>query len=199
MKHKVLATMGAVISAIGISVASAAPALAARPLEHDHFTESSSAIAQEEFPGFCAGIVDFPVRHDRHAEGMFLFVHHGDGLAYGGGPIRSTDVWTNTLNEQTYTITESGQARDHKITDNGDGTLTVEIAVSGVQKVYGPDGTRLFMDTGTFRFAILMDHGGTPADPSDDEFIRDLGETASHGQADTAGRDFCEDLVIFIG
>lgn len=59
MKHKVLATLGAVISAIGISIASAAPALA-QPLEHDHFTDSSSAIAQEEFPGFCAGIVDFP-------------------------------------------------------------------------------------------------------------------------------------------
>ena len=130
---------------------------------------------------------------------MFLFVHHGDGLAYGGGPIRRTDVWTNTLNDKAFTITNRGQARDHKITDNGDGTLTIAIAASGVQKVYGPDGRRLFMDAGTFRFEILIDHGGTPGDPFDDEFITDLGVTANHGREDTAGRDFCEDLVTFIG
>jgi hypothetical protein len=198
MKHKVLAALGAVISAIGISAASASPALA-RPLEHDHFDEATSAIAQEEFPGFCDTIVDFPVLHEHHAQGMFLFVLHGDGLAYGGGPFRSTDVWTNTLNEQTFTITSARQQRDLKVTDNGDGTLTIEGMLSGVQKAYGPDGTLLFIDSGTVRFEFLVDHGGTPSDPTDDTFIRDLGVTAMHGQADTAGRDFCEDLVSIIG
>jgi hypothetical protein len=198
MKHKVLAALGAVISVIGISAASAAPALA-RPLEHDHFDEGTSAIAQEEFPGFCDTIVDFPVLHEHNAQGMFLFVLHGDGLAYGGGPARSTDVWTNTLNEQTFTITAAGQQRDLKVTDNGDGTLTIEGMLAGVQKAYGPDGTLLFIDSGTVRFEFLVDHSGTPSDPTDDEFIRDLGVTAMHGRVDTAGRDFCQDLVTIIG
>lgn len=198
MKHKVLAALGAIISAIAMSIAAAAPA-SAKPLEHDHFVDSGSEIVQDVDPLFCAGVVNFPVLHEWHAEGNFLFVVHGDGLAYGGGPFRSADTWTNTLNDKTFTVTRAGQERDHKVTDNGDGTLTIEVSVSGVQKVFGPDGTRLFMDTGNFRFQILIDHNGTPGDPTNDEFIRDLGVTASHGQEDTANRDFCEDLVLFIG
>ena len=198
MKHKVLAGLGALISALGIAVASAVPA-AAQPLEHDHFVDSGSEIEQVADPKFCAGVVDFPVLHEWNAVGQFLVVHHGDGFAYAGGPTRATDMWTNTLNGETLTVTRVGQGRDHKVTDNGDGTLTIEFANSGVQKVYGPDGELLFMDTGLFRAEVLIDHGGTPSDPTDDEFIKFLGETAVHGQTDTLERDFCEDLVIFIG
>ncbi|RAX43657.1 hypothetical protein DQ354_19605 [Arthrobacter sp. AQ5-06] len=197
MKHKTLAAAIAMISMTGIAVAAAAPA-SARPLEHDHWTDSGSVIAQVEDPQFCAGIVDFPVLHDWNAKGMFLLIRHGDGLAYGGGSIRATDVWTNTLNGKNLTITVAGQDRDHKVIDNGDGTLTIEVAFLGVQKVYGPDGTRLFMDTGITKAEVLIDNGGTPADPSDDEFIS-FEVTASHGLSDTAERDFCADLVTFIG
>lgn len=198
MKHKALAAAIAVISITGIGVASAAPALA-RPLEHEHFTDSGSAIAQVEDPAFCAGVVDFPVQHDWNADGMFLLVRHGDGFAYWGTRFRATDVWTNTLNGKTLTITVVGQDRAQKLTDNGDGTVTVELAFPGIQKVYGPDGTRLFMDTGTVRAEILIDNGGTPFDLSDDEFLEFLGVTANPGQSDTAERDFCADLVTFIG
>lgn len=198
MKHKIRAALGAMISVIGLSIAAAAPAMA-KPLEHHHFSESGSEIVQEVDPLFCEGIVDFPVLHEWSVEQNFLFVVRGDGLAYGGGPVRATDTWTNTVNRETLTVTFVGKNRDHKVTDNGDGTLTIEVAVAGIQKVYGPDGRTLFMETGLFKFAILIDHNGTPGDPTDDEFITDLGQTARHGQTDTMGRDFCEDLVLFIG
>jgi hypothetical protein len=198
MIHKALAAAGALISAAGIAVASASPALA-EPLEHEHISDSGSAIAQKESPGFCAGVVDFPVRHDWDVEGMFLFARHGDGLAYAVNPFRRTDVWTNTLNDKTFTITRVVQEKDHSVIDNGDGTLTIVFAASGVEKVYGPDGTRLFMDTGTFRAEVLIDHGGTPADPSDDEFLDFLGVIANSGRADTEGRNFCADLATYIG
>jgi hypothetical protein len=198
MIHKALAAAGALISAMGIAVASATPALA-RPIEHEHISDSGSAIAQEEFPGFCAGVVDFPVRHDWEVEGMLLLVPRGDGLPYAVNPFRSTDVWTNTLNDKSFTITSVVQEKDHSIIDNGDGTFTIVNSSSGVHKAYGPDGTRLFMDTGTIRAEILIDNGGTPADPSDDEFLDFLGLIFSHGRADTEGRDFCADLVTFIG
>ena len=198
MKHTLRAALGAMISVIALSIAAAAPA-SAKPLEHDHFVDSGSEIMQDVDPLFCAGVVDFPVLHEWHAEGNFLLVVRGDGLAYGGAPARATDTWTNTVNGETLTVTFVGNNRDHKVTDNGDGTLTIEVAISGIQKVYGPDGNRLLMDTGILRFEILVDHRGTPSDPTDDEFIRDLGLTAQHGQADTDGRDFCEDLVLFIG
>lgn len=198
MKHKVLVALGAMISVIGMSIAAAVPA-SAKPLEHDHFVDSGSEIARDVDPLFCAGIVDFPVLHEWNVEGMFLLVERGDGLVYGRNVIQATDVWTNTLNGKTITVTRSGQDRDQQITDNGDGTLTIEVAISGVQKVYGPDGERLFIDAGTFGFEILIDTAGTPADPSDDRFIEFLGETGSHGRMDTLNRDFCQDLVTFIG
>ena len=196
MKHKILTALGAAISALGIAAATAAPGLA-QPLEHDHFVDSGSEIAQEADPLFCAGVVDFPVLHEWNAKGMVLLVERGDGLIYGKSAVQATDSWTNTLNGKTVTTTRSGQDRDTQVTDNGDGTLTIEVAVSGVQKAYGPDGERLFIDAGTFGFKILLDTAGTP-DPSDDltEF---LGETGSHGRMDTLNRDFCQDLVTFIG
>jgi hypothetical protein len=198
MIHKALAASAALILASGMAVVSAAPALA-RPLAHEHISDSGSAIAQEENPNFCAGVVDFPVRHDWDVEAMFLFTQRGDGLAYAVNPIRRTDVWTNTLNDQSFTITRVEQEKDHSIIDNGDGTLTIVFSASGVEKAYGPDGTRLFMDTGTFRAEVLIDHGGTPADPFDDEFLEFVGVITDPGRADTEGRDFCEDLVTFIG
>ncbi len=198
MKQKVLTTLGAMISALGFAVASAGPATA-QPLEHEHFVDSGSKTYRVADPLFCAGTVDFPVLHEWNAEGMYLLVQRPDGLAYGLNAVQATDTWTNTLNGKTLTVTHTGKDRDYQVTDNGDGTLTIKVAVTGVQKVYGPDGGRMFIDAGTFRFEILIDHGGTPSDPTDDEFIEFLGETANHGRMDTQGRDFCQDLVTFIG
>ncbi|MCA4135715.1 hypothetical protein [Arthrobacter sp. M4] len=198
MKHKALAAMGATVSAAVIAIAGASPAMA-RPIEHQHFSDSGSAIAQEQFPGFCAGVVDFPVLHEWQVEGMFLIRPLGDGLPYAVNPFRVTDTWTNTLNGKTFTVTRVVQEKDQTITDNGDGTFTIVNSSTGVSKVYGPDGTRLFMDTGTLRAEILVDNGGTPADPSDDQFLDFIRVIADPGQADTQDRDFCADLVTFIG
>jgi hypothetical protein len=58
----------------------------------------------------------------------------------------------------------------------------------------GPDGF-LFLDSGHFRFEILIDLGGTPTDPSDDEFLECLGVVKGPtGRNDTEGRDFCDDI-----
>jgi hypothetical protein len=86
------------------------------------------------------------------------------------------------------------------VTDNGDGTLTILVLVAGSQFAYGPDGTRLFLDAGTFRFKFMVDHGGTPTDPFDDVEIEGSFELVKEaGRADTANRDFCEDIHEFIG
>jgi hypothetical protein len=90
--------------------------------------------------------------------------------------------------------------KDLKVTDNGDGTLTIPGMGAGMSKYLGPDGF-LFLDAGQFRFEVLIDHGGTPTDPSDDEeiegtfrVVRDL-----TGRNDTEGCDFCDDIHEFIG
>ena len=87
--------------------------------------------------------------------------------------------------------------KDFKIVDNGDGTLTVETLGAGGDKWFSSAGQLRFLDTGTVRYAALVDHAGTPSDPYDDLFLEDLGLTReSTGRNDTENRDFCEDFHL---
>ncbi|MGW9415458.1 hypothetical protein [Arthrobacter cupressi] len=198
MKHKPVFAAGAAISAIGLAVGSAAPA-SAQPIVHEHFSESRTVIEQEVFPEFCAGIVDFPVLHSWDTRGNFLLVQRGDGLPYALATFQRTDDYTNTLNGKTFHQTMVATEKDQRIIDNGDGTFTIIFSASGVQKSYGPDGTRLFMDSGIFKGEVLIDNGGTPSDPNDDQFLEFVRVITDTGRSDTENRDFCTDLADFIG
>ena len=58
--------------------------------------------------------------------------------------------------------------------------------------LYGENGKAIARNPGQIRLEILVDHGGTPNDPSDDEFLADLGVVkGSTGRSD----DFCEAAV----
>lgn len=54
------------------------------------------------------------------------------------------------------------------------------------------DGKAIGKDTGQVRFELLIDHGGTPSDPFDDEVIAELGTVK-----EPTGRngDFCATVV----
>jgi hypothetical protein len=54
---------------------------------------------------------------------------------------------------------------------------------------HGPDGKALARNPGQVRFELLVDHGGTPTDPSDDEFLGLV--KGSTGRTD----DFCAAVV----
>ena len=84
-----------------------------------------------------------------------------------------------------------------KVTDNGDGTLTLVQMRSGADYVKGPDGKIERTDPGTIRFEILLDNGGTPTDPSDDEELdfRVIKEPTGPNEL----VDFCADIHEFIG
>ena len=194
MKHKVFAAIGAFLCAIGVAVASATPASAQPP---EPISESGSFIEQEVFPGFCGGLVTFPVLHTFSEEGKSLLKSR-DGLPHLMFTSKRTDTYTNTLNGQTLTVTALVTGKDQSIVDNGDGTFTIVFKASGLQKSYGPDGSLLFIDAGLVKLQFLLDHGGTPSDPSDD-VILDMEVLAQNGRADTFDRDFCEDLVTLIG
>jgi hypothetical protein len=148
---------------------------AAAPLEREHF-------------------------HDSFSE-VFLFNFHGpDGLGYALETFHGTESFTNLANDKTITHVFNTVSKDLKVTDNGDGTLTILVLAAGSDKIFGPDGEFLFNDPGQTRFEILIDHGGTPTDPSDDEFLEDLGVVkGSTGRNDLEGRDFCDDIHEFIG
>ena len=177
---------------VAVMISPAGPA-AAKPLVQEHVHDSGS----ELLPGFCD---DLNVRHDFEADVYFSGKPHGSaGLIYFADRSRTTDSWTNVDNDKTFTIVSSGQVKDARVTDNGDGTLTVLVIFAGHESAYGPDGKRLFLDAGTFRIEFIVDHGGTPTDPSDDTEIEFLGIVKPAGRSDTAGRDFCADLHEFIG
>jgi hypothetical protein len=165
----------------------------AKPLEHTEFHDEFS----ETIDDFCE-VSGLTVQIDNVADGRFLFNPHGpDGLAYGHNNLSFTTVYTNVANENT--VTEVGKVvdKDLRVTDNGDGTLTILVLTTGSDAVYGPDGKAIARNPGQVRFELLVDHGGTPTDPSDDEFLEDLGLVkGSTGRTD----DFCAAVVpVLVG
>jgi hypothetical protein len=185
-----LATLVAAV----LTVAFTTSAALARPLEKAHFHDVTSEVVED----FCG---DLTVRIDEDVRGAFLLNAHGpDGLVFGSETVHGIQVITNLANDKTLTQTFTVLTKDLKVTDNGDGTLTILVLATGGSKVYGPDGKLLFNDPGQIRFEILIDHGGTPTDPSDDEFLEFLGLVkGSTGRNDLQDRDFCADIHEFIG
>jgi hypothetical protein len=165
----------------------------AEPLVREHFHDSFSEVFED-----CG---DLTLREDFEVDGTFLFNFHGpDGLGYQLETLHGTQSFTNLANDKTITHVFNVVSKDLKVTDNGDGTLTILVLAAGSDKYYGPDGEFLFNDPGQTRFEILIDHGGTPTDPSDDEFLEFLGVVkGSTGRNDLEGRDFCDDMHEFIG
>ena len=126
-------------------------------------------------------------------DGTVHAVPHGqDGLPYFGAHFVRTDVYTNLANDKSFTAVTNAIEKDLRVTDNGDGTLTILVLSTGNAVLYGEDGKAIARNPGQIRFEILIDHGGTPTDPSDDEFLAFLGVVkGSTGRSD----DFCEAAV----
>jgi hypothetical protein len=166
----------------------------AKPLERVHFHDSSSEVLE----GFCG---DLTVREDVEVDGTFLLNPHGpDGLAYGSENTHGTRSLTNLANDKTITSVFNVIFKDLKVTDNGDGTLTILVLATGGERWYGPDGQFLFANPGQTRFEVLIDHGGTPTDPSDDQFLEFLGVVkGSTGRNDLTDENFCDQMRSVIG
>jgi hypothetical protein len=115
-----------------------------------------------------------------------------DGLAYFGAHFVRTEVATNVVTGASVTAVYTVTDKDLRVTDNGDGTLTILILMTGNAVLYGEDGKAIARNPGQVRVEILIDHGGTPPDPSDDAFLEFLGVVKeSTGRTD----DFCEAAV----
>jgi len=151
---------------------------------------------QDEFTEVVEDFCDVPgltVQLDGVVDGRFLFNRRGpDGLAYYMESIHLSTTFTNVDTGSTITGVERTLSKDLKVTDNGDGTLTILVLATGNATLYGEDGKAIARNPGQVRFEILIDDGGTPDDPFDDEFIADLGLVkGSTGRND----DFCEAAV----
>jgi hypothetical protein len=177
-----------------IALASAAALLAgaafaggagAAPIDMGPFHDEGTDIIQD-----LCGVPGRTAQHDFVVDGRFLFNPHGpDGLPYYREHATITDLYTLQATGEVFTVETIGNGKDLKVTDNGDGTTTILVQQTSNQVLYGPDGTVLALNVGQTRFEFLVDNGGTPADPSDDQFLEFLGEVRdpTGHQADLCG------------
>ena len=182
---------GGIASALAAAVVLSAPAAAgAKPLEHEHFHEELHETVVD------CGLT---LQHDRVVDGHFLLNSHGpDGLAYGGEQLRGTDTFTNLANGHTFVITFTSATKDLRVTDNGDGTLTIIGQGAGNFVVSGSDSPVVLRDPGMTRVEVLIDNAGTPTDPFDDEFLEFVGVVKESTGRNDLG-DFCDDLLLIAG
>ena len=174
------------VTLLVLSGLSAAVAAAAGPLLKERFHEEGTFVDED----FCdAGLT---VDGTLVTDGSVLVVAHGpDGLQYFLEHIKITVVFTNRANSKTVTLDVTRVSKDLRVTDNGDGTLTILNLRTGNDVYYGPDGEVIGRNPGQIRLEILVDHSGTPTDPFDDVFLAEELVFGSTGRSD----DFCEAAV----
>ena len=186
MKHSQrLGRVAAVLTAASVAVAMAAP-VAAAPLDQGTFHDEFSFID----PDFCGAGIEARIR--RRDRWPVPATRRGrDGLVYFMEHIHLIDTFTNLANGRSVTSDERSVSKDVHVTDNGDGTLTILVLATGNYTLYGADGRAIARNPGQVRFELLIDHGGTPDDPSDDSEISFTLVKESTGRSD----DACEAAV----
>jgi hypothetical protein len=186
-------TVAATVLTAVLVPATAGAAQAQGPLVQMHYGDAYDVLLPDpDDPTgyFCGGLVNVPLHVEE--DGYFSVKEHGaDNVAYFADRFRSTLRYTNPQTGLTFTVVRVHQTKDLRITDNGDGTLTLVGLNTGVLWSYGPDGELINTRTGRSFDTFLVDTLGTP-DPIDDELT-------PVGDPDTAGRDttggFCEDFL----
>lgn len=184
-----------VIMALGTLLASstalAGPAAAAPPVTGD-FGDDFSVLLED----FC-GVAGLDLRNEGTFSGRFLVKNQGTTrTAYVLQHTQLQATLTNVATGASVTRRDRTVEKDLRVTDNGDGTVTVLVLVTGVSTVYGTDGKAIARNPGQVRFEVLIDDNDTPSNPDDDEFIADLGVVkGSTGRSD----DYCAAIVGEIG
>jgi hypothetical protein len=124
-------------------------------------------------------------------------------LAKSGFPLfkstgRGTITFTNPETGKSVTNFFAGASKDLTVVDNGDGTITLRTAVTGVpEKIRLSDGTVAIKDVGRVVFVTVLDYNGTPTNTEDDIFISQTIESLSgpHPDLESDFTLFCEVLV----
>jgi hypothetical protein len=110
-------------------------------------------------------------------DGRFLGVQRGpDGLVYFLEVSTYTRTFTNPDTGKYFVQVVKGLVgKDQTITDNGDGTLTIDSLSPSRVVDYDSSGNVIGVADGVAVYRILIDDNGTPQDPTDDEFLDFLG------------------------
>ena len=173
------------LAAVGAVTFGVVPVAGAQP-----YKETIRFEFQNEIEDFC-GEEGLAVQEHVVFESRFMAnARQRDQLVYFMENQRISVVLTS--DNGMVTSEETVLFKDLDVTDNGDGTLTILVMGTGNAVAFDEDGKAIARNPGQIRFEILIDDGGTPQDPSDDEFLADLGLVfGSTGRND----DFCEAVV----
>ena len=137
---------------------------------HESYHDEGTFVHQN----YC-GVAGLTVSDSAVIDGTVRAVTHGpDELAYFLDHFKQSGAFTNLANGKAVTFVTKAITKDLTVTDNGDGTLTVVMLLTGNAVLY-VDGKAIGSDTGQVRIELLVDDGGTPTDPFDDDVIADLG------------------------
>ena len=181
-----------------VLVGGVAASASAAPAYTEHWDDDVTFVHPAGSPDFCN--LPFDVVERDQESGSFVGLNRGPaGLFFGAAKFNGTVTWTNPLNGRNFREEYSGSDREQKVVDNGDGTLTAQVQFTGPSRYYD-NGRLAFIDTGMVRITVTFDNGGTPTDPTDDAQERQFVSLDKlTGLRQTDGRDFCADIVEFIG
>lgn len=90
--------------------------------------------------------------------------------------------------------------KDLSATDNGDGTITVRTATTGLpEKLVVPDRTIVNKDVGRIVVVSVVDYNGTPADDDDTLLSQSVVfQAGPHPDLDSNFELFCQNLVTYL-
>jgi hypothetical protein len=124
-------------------------------------------------------------------------------LAHSGFPLfkdtgRGKITWTNPATGKSVSNFFAGTTKDLTVVDNGDGTITLRTAVTGVpEKITLSNGKPITMDVGRVVFVSVIDYNGTPTYTDDDVLISQSVESISgpHPDLQSDFTLFCQVVV----
>ena len=188
MRHPRRHRLAAILALGGVAAVLFAAVASAGKASREAFHDEGTFVLDD----YC-GVPGLDVRVDFSLDLRVHVVPHGDDqLAYFLQHGKRVETITNPANGTSVRSVARVTEKDMRVTDNGDGTLTVLVLATGNATLYGADGKAIARNPGQVRFELLIDDGGTPTDPSDDEVIDFLGVVkGSTGRSD----DVCEAAV----
>ena len=151
-KQTVRTIVGALVVATSLATAVGSPA-SARIVERGSF--------HDEFSGTDDNFCDAGLSVDFHAtvDGRYQINTRKPGsLGYYLENVSVVNVFTDQATGQTATdIQPNTLGKDLSITDNGDGTLTIVVLLTGGARTYGDDGSLIARNSGQVRFENVVD------------------------------------------
>jgi len=150
-------TLACVVAATSLVTASGVAAAGSGP--PDHFTFDYEGARQD--------LCGMTVRLDGSLHGTFHEKRRRDGTILATFNEHWSIRLTNVATGRWVRSDTNGIARDMRVVEHADGTITILTAFSGVERYFAPDGTLVFQAAGTTRTEIRVDLAD-PDDPDDD-------------------------------